>query len=180
VGTITALPPELATGAALELFSGDVAGKERKSVTERGRMLGVDVGERYIGIAVSQGRLAVPLSIVEHETRDADLERVAVIVREQEAQVVVVGLPMLMGGEEGDQARRTRRFGDALARRVNVPVIYHDERMSTLQVVGAAGARITGGRGARRGGKARIDDLAAAVILQSYLDTLEPPRELPS
>jgi len=146
------------------------------------RMLGLDVGERRIGIAVSQGRLAVPLAIVEHESRAADLERIAAIAREQEAQAVIVGLPITMSGEEGEQARRTRRFGDALARRVGVPIIYHDERMSTLQVVGAAGARVTGagGRPGKRGRKARIDDLAAAVILQSYLDTLEPPREQPS
>ncbi len=150
--------------------------------TAKRRMLGLDVGERRIGIAVSQGRLAVPLTIVEHESRAADLERIAALTLEQEAEAVIVGLPITMSGEEGEQARRTRRFGDALARRIGVPVIYHDERMSTLQVVGAAGARVRGARGraASRGGKARIDDLAAAVILQSYLDTLEPPREQPS
>ena len=148
----------------------------------QGRMLGLDVGERRIGIAANQGRLAVPLAIIEHESRAADLDRIAAIVREQEAAGVVVGLPILMSGEEGEQARRTRRFGDALARRISVPIIYHDERMSTLQVVGAAGARVTGARGrtASRGRKAHIDDLAAAVILQSYLDTLDPPQEQPS
>ncbi len=145
------------------------------------RMLGLDVGDRRIGVAASDGQLAVPLAIIEHENRSADLDRVAAIAHEQEAQAIVVGLPITMAGQEGEQARKTRRFGDALARRVDVPVIYHDERMSTLQVVGAAGARVTGATSARkRREKPRIDDLAAAVILQSYLDTLAPPRELPS
>lgn len=146
------------------------------------RMLGLDVGERRTGVAASEGRLAVPLAIIEHENRAADIDRIIAIAREQEAQVIVVGLPLTMSGEEGDQARRTRRFGDALARRVGVPVVYHDERMSTLQVVGAAGGRITGpaGAGRRRREKPRVDDLAAAVILQGYIDEQAPPRERPS
>jgi len=144
-------------------------------MTSHGRMLGVDVGERRIGVAVSEGRLAVPLAIIEHESRDADLNRIAAIAREQEATAVIVGLPITMAGDEGEQARRTRRFGDALARRVDVPLIYHDERLSTADVIGAAGGRVTaaGGRASKRGRKPRVDDLAAAVILQRYLDTLE-------
>jgi putative Holliday junction resolvase len=141
------------------------------------RLLGLDVGQRRIGVAASEGQLAVPLTIIEHESRAADLDRLAAIATEQEAEAIVVGLPLMMSGEEGEQARKTRRLGDALARRVDVPVVYHDERMSTLQVVGAAGARVAGAR--KRREKPRIDDLAAAVILQSYLDTLSPPRETP-
>jgi putative Holliday junction resolvase len=144
----------------------------------RGRMLGVDVGERRIGVAVSEGRLAVPLVIIEHESRGADLDRVVRIALEQEASTVIVGLPIGMSGEEGEQAKRTRRFGDALARRLTAPVIYQDERLSSAQVTGAAGGRIERARtaGAQRGGRRerpRIDDLAAAVILQAYIDSLE-------
>ncbi len=148
--------------------------QEKPGVIAR-RMLGLDVGERRIGVAVSEGLLAVPLAIIEHESRDADLERIAKIAREREAQAVIVGLPITMSGEEREQARRTRRFGDALARRIDVPLIYHDERLSTQQVTGAAGGRVTGagGRTAKRGAKPRIDDLAAAVILQSYIDSTE-------
>ena len=144
----------------------------------RGRMLGVDVGERRIGIAVSAGRLAVPLVIIEHESRGADIDRVVKLALEQEASAVIVGLPIGMSGEEGEQAKRTRRFGDALARRLTAPVIYQDERLSSAQVTGAAGGRIERARtaGPRRGGRPerpRIDDLAAAVILQAYIDSLE-------
>jgi putative pre-16S rRNA nuclease len=152
-----------------------------KPVEPPRRMIGLDVGDRRIGVAASEGQLAVPIAIIVHENRAADLDRISEIAQEQEAQAIVVGLPVTMSGVEGEQARKTRRFGDALARRVEVPVIYHDERMSTLQVVGAAGARVTGRSGVgRRREKPRVDDLAAAVILQSYLDTLAPPRERPS
>jgi putative Holliday junction resolvase len=154
---------------------GSGAALDASAKTSRGRrLLGLDVGERRIGVAVSEGRLAVPLAIIEHVSRDADLDRIAAIAREREANAVIVGLPITMSGEEREQAKRTRRFGDALARRVDVPVIYHDERLSTQQVAGAPGGRVTrGGHVVKRGGKARIDDLAAAVILQSYIDTVE-------
>ncbi len=140
------------------------------------RRLGIDFGQQRIGVAVSEGRVAVPLLIIEHERRDADLARVAQIAREREASAVIVGLPIGLSGEEGEQARRTRRFGDALARRLDVPVIYQDERMSSVQVRGAAGGRISGGSTARnsdRRAMPRVDDLAAAVILQAYLDAQE-------
>ncbi|MDP9238276.1 MAG: Holliday junction resolvase RuvX [Chloroflexota bacterium] len=139
------------------------------------RLLALDVGERRIGVAVSEGRLAVPLVIIEHESRAGDLERVTAIAREQEAVAVVVGLPVGLSGIEGEQAKRTRRFGDALARRLSVPIVYQDERLSSAQVAGAAGGRIEQ-RGSKRAQhtartrRPRIDDLAATVILQAYID----------
>jgi putative Holliday junction resolvase len=136
------------------------------------RMLGVDFGARRIGVAVSEGRIAVPLTIVEHENREQDLERVAAIARERDVAAVVVGLPVLESGEEGEQARRTRRFGDALARRLDVPVVYQDERYSSVRAEAAmADAGAAPGRSSQRGGKRGIDDAAAAVILQAYIDS---------
>ena len=139
-------------------------------------MIGVDYGERRIGIAVSEGRLAVPLVIIEHDSRDGDLNRVALIATEQEAQTIVIGLPLSMSGEEGQQARRARRFGDAIARRVDIPVVYHDERLSSVQAAGGAGGRIErapSGSAQGRRARPRTDDLAAAVILQAYIDATE-------
>ena len=133
-------------------------------------MLGVDYGAQRIGLAVSEGRIAVPLTIVEHQNRERDLERVAEIAREREAQSVVVGLPMLESGEEGEQARRTRRFGDALARRLDVPVVYQDERFSSVRAEAAISDAGASGRTSSRGGKRHVDDAAAAVILQAYID----------
>ena len=133
-------------------------------------MLGVDYGAQRIGLAVSEGRIAVPLTIVEHQNRERDLERVAEIAREREAQSVVVGLPMLESGDEGEQARRTRRFGDALARRLDVPVVYQDERFSSVRAEAAISDAGANGRTSSRGGKRHVDDAAAAVILQAYID----------
>ena len=127
-------------------------------------MLGVDYGERRIGIALSEGRVAVPLAIIEHRDRNSDLERVADSARAHDVDRVVVGLPLLMSGEEGEQVRRTRRFGDALARRIDVPVVYHDERLSSYSAERAA--RDVPSKGAPR----HVDDVAASMILQSYID----------
>lgn len=132
-------------------------------------MLGVDVGERWIGLAFSEGLVAVPLTVIEHRSREEDLSRVAQIAREREADAVVVGLPLDVSGEEGLQARRARRFGEALARRLDAPVIYQDERLSSLDAadaVRASGQRVRRGR--------RVDDVAAALILQAHLDSSEP------
>jgi putative holliday junction resolvase len=140
------------------------------------RLLALDVGERRIGVAVSEGRLAVPLVIIEHQSRAADLERVAAIAKEQEVSTVVVGLPVGMSGAEGEQAKRTRRFAEGLARRLAVPIVYQDERLSSAQVAGAAGGRIERSSSSRRPphtprtSRPRIDDLAATVILQAYID----------
>jgi putative Holliday junction resolvase len=148
-----------------------------------GRLLGVDVGERRIGVAVSDGRIAVPLEIVVHTSRAADTERIANIAREQDVSMVIVGLPVTMSGEERGQAVRTRAFGDQLAAALHVPVLYQDEGGSTAQVSAGAARRRDRPRNApnvhpaRRRGKPRVDDLAAAVILQSYLDAQAGPRE---
>jgi putative pre-16S rRNA nuclease len=144
-----------------------------QSVTEEhgpGRLLGVDFGERRIGVAVSEGRLAVPLTIVEHVDRQRDLERIASLAREHVVDSVIVGLPMLESGEEGEQARRSRRFGDALARLIGIPVLYHDERLSTFTAEEAARELPV-----KHGRATHIDDIAATVILQSYIDTTAGP-----
>lgn len=135
---------------------------------ETRRMLGVDVGERWIGLAFSEGRVAVPLAVIEHRSRDADLERVSNAAREREVDAVVVGLPLDASGGEGLQARRSRRFGEALSRRLDVPVLYHDERLSSVD---AEAATRSARQRAKRG--RRVDDVAAALILQAYLDSSE-------
>lgn len=135
------------------------------------RLLGVDYGARRIGIAASEGAIAVPLSIVEHIDRRRDLERVAALAHERDARAIVVGLPLLMSGAEGEQAKRTRRFGDALARASGLPVIYHDERLSSFRAAGAVADTSRRTRPA--------DDAAAAIILQSWLDSQPAPAAAP-
>jgi len=130
------------------------------------RLLGLDVGERRIGVAVSEGRVAVPLTIIEHTNRAADIARILAIATERDTKAIVVGIPVTTSGDEGEQARLTRRFGDQLASETALRVVYHDELMSTVD----AEAALLGLR--RR--KVHVDDRAAAIILQRYLDSQEP------
>jgi putative pre-16S rRNA nuclease len=125
------------------------------------RLLGIDFGERRIGVGLSSGRIAVPLTIIEHRSRDIDLDQIVEIAMREEVTAVVVGLPLAPDGGEGEQARLTRAFGRQLAGRVAVPVVYQDERLSSLDAAPLD----------RRG--KHIDDLAAAAILQRYIDALE-------
>lgn len=142
-------------------------------MTARGRLLGVDVGERRIGVAVSEGALAVPLTIIEHTKRAADVARLVEIAEREDVEAIVVGLPVSLSGEEHAQARLTRRFGDLLAGATRVPVVYHDERYSSVEAAALRDA-LTEARGAgRRRARRHIDDRAAAVILQSYIDQTE-------
>jgi putative Holliday junction resolvase len=141
------------------------------------RLLGIDVGERRIGVAVSEGTIAVPLTIIEHKNRATDISRVIEIAEREGVAAIVVGLPVSLSGEEHEQARLTRRFGEQLAEQARMPVIFHDERYSTADarhaVESMQPAKIE--RRARQSRKrpAHVDDRAAAVILQSYIDAQE-------
>ena len=138
------------------------------------RVIGLDVGERRIGIAISDptGLLASPHSVVQRSSRNEDFARILRLVDELGAERLVVGLPLSLDGETGPQARRVLRYARALAARLPVPVEFQDERFSTA----TADARLweTGRRG-----KAAIDAAAAAVILQDYLDRMRPGGSLP-
>ena len=148
---------------------------------DAGRILGLDPGERRVGVALSDelGLLASPLCILERRSWAADVARLAELVRAHEAVVVVVGYPKTLRGEVGPQARRAERFAHELRRAVDVPVRLWDERYSTAEATEllAQGGRRSAGR--RRAG-GRVDDLAAAVILQGYLDARRSSASPPS
>ena len=138
------------------------------------RYLGLDVGDRWIGVAISDptGTIARPLKTLEHRSPKADFAAVASLVEEYGVRAVVVGIPYGLDGGVGPQAERIGRYVDGLVCRLDVPVIRWDERFST-----AAADEIllkTRKEGARRRARAsgEIDAIAAAVILQSYLDSL--------
>jgi len=140
-----------------------------------GRLLGVDVGARRIGVAVSEGAIAVPLTIITHTNRVTDLARIVELAERERAAAIVVGLPVSLDGREHEQARLTRRFGEQLAACAPIPVVFHDERYSTITAQAAsdmpgAPAPARRGRSAPPRRRKPIDDRAAAVILQSYID----------
>jgi putative Holliday junction resolvase len=132
------------------------------------RILGLDVGERRIGVAISDpgGSFAVPLSTIHRDGREAaEIKR---LVAAEEIGRILVGLPVSMSGEEGPQAELTRRFGSRLASEAGVAVDYWDERLSSV-----AAERLLGADRMRT--RERVDALAATLVLQSYLDSLREP-----
>ncbi len=134
-----------------------------------GRALGIDLGERRIGVAVSDsdGRVATPLTVIKRTgSRNRDHEKIAELVDEYEAGVVVVGLPLSLDGGTGPAALGAQREAQQLEAAVGVPVLTHDERLTTViaeQALAESGLR---GKARRR----RVDMVAASVILQGWLD----------
>ncbi|HEX2072041.1 MAG TPA: Holliday junction resolvase RuvX [Thermoleophilaceae bacterium] len=122
------------------------------------RVLALDHGSARCGCAVSDpsGTVATPLAVVERPDSRKGLARIAALAGELGAERVVVGLPLTLAGEEGDQATAARAFADDLRRRVDVPVDLYDERLTTRMA-------------AATGGRADEDSVAAAHLLESYL-----------
>lgn len=125
------------------------------------------MGDRWIGLAAgeAEGGLATPLRTLRRSSRQADVEAIRRAAAAEGAAAVVVGLPRHMNGALGEQARRTMAFGEALAA-AGLRVIYGDERLSSA----AAEEYVTERRGRRPRPGERLDHVAAALILQEYLD----------
>lgn len=143
------------------------------------RFLGIDLGERRIGVAVGDPatRVASPLTTISRaKTVGADAAVISRLAAEQRASVLVVGLPLDMGGGEGPQATRTREWAEAAAVATGLPLRYRDERLTSER----AERRIGGVARGRSGGppstaqrdayRARVDREAAALILQDEFD----------
>ncbi|HOX43948.1 MAG TPA: Holliday junction resolvase RuvX [Myxococcota bacterium] len=132
------------------------------------RMLGLDFGTKRIGLAAAdrEAGLARPLATLARKGGVRDLEAVARLAAEQQAEEVVVGLPLNMDGSEGRMARLAREFAAALGARTGLPVHLWDERLSSFEA--EAQLREVGDRPARR--KQKVDQVAAALILESYLE----------
>jgi putative Holliday junction resolvase len=123
------------------------------------RVLALDFGAARTGVAVSDatGTLATPVTVVDRAASETGLARIAELVESHAAERVVVGLPLTLRGEHGEQARETEAFVAALRGRVDVPVETYDERFTTSL------AQQTAGRAAE-------DALAAAHLLQGWLE----------
>lgn len=133
-------------------------------------LMALDVGDRRIGIAVSSsGIIATPHSVLYRKSKKEDFARLQRLVSELKIERVIVGLPYSLSGHEtiGPQARRIKRYAEALAKIIAVPVEYFDESYSTADAEAFLAAS----------GKKRVavDAAAAAVILQNYLDATQPP-----
>jgi putative Holliday junction resolvase len=137
------------------------------------RVLALDMGERRVGVAVSDptGTVARPLQTLVRGSRQEDFAAIAGLVAEYDVGLLVVGRPLSLDGTEGPQARRVIRYVEALAARLPIRVVLWDERFTTA----AAQEILRQSRGKKRRRQARsageVDAIAAAVILQSYLDS---------
>ena len=138
----------------------------------RGPILAVDHGEKRIGLAISDETrtLASPLGVIGHLSRALDAARVAETARERGAALIVVGQSLDEAGIPNAAGRSAARFAQALRAQIGLPIVLWDESLTTQD---ARAARLAmGAKRKKRGG--HMDDVAAAVLLRSYLDRAAP------
>lgn len=132
------------------------------------RAMGLDVGTKTVGVAVSDELelTAQPVTTVRRTSTREDLLALERLVRERQVTQLVVGLPLHMSGEEGERAAASRKLGDALSAATGVPVLYWDERLTTV----AAQRALLESDVSRKKRKEVVDQVAAVLILQGWLD----------
>lgn len=132
------------------------------------RLLALDVGEKRIGIAISDETLTLarPLLTLKRASKREDFDMIRSICVEQHIERIICGLPKTLRNEEGPQVQRVRRYANQLATSIGVPIEYWDERFSTVE---AEESLAQASR--RKRAKGDIDSAAAAIILQGYLDS---------
>lgn len=134
------------------------------------RWLGIDLGDRRIGVALSD---PFEITAQAHTVRQrgnslaADLDFFQELIKKQEVDGIVLGLPRNMNGSEGPMAAKVRLFGDKLTERTGIPVQYWDERLSTA----SAERILIEADLSRQKRRQKIDQVAAAIILQNFLDS---------
>jgi len=133
-----------------------------------GRIMALDYGDRRIGVALSDplGITARPLLTLTRTTWESDLERIRAMTREHDIRRIVVGLPLDMDGTRGERVRLTEVFMERVRRATGLPVHPWDERLTTLQ----AERTLLEGDLSRSRRRRVIDQVAAVILLQSYLD----------
>jgi len=120
-----------------------------------------------------EGILASPLTVIIRQHDNSDIKAINRIIRENEVAQVIIGLPLKLSGEEGEQAAKVREFAVHFKETSPAPLIFYDERLSTSEANRLRREAFSGKR-ARRASREPDDDLAAALILQWYLDESRP------
>ncbi|MGK2228678.1 MAG: putative Holliday junction resolvase [Devosia sp.] len=140
------------------------------AIPPRGKILGLDLGTKTIGVAVSDGMRysATPLETIKRTKFTADAIRLDELIAENTIVAIILGLPLNMDGSEGPRVQSTRAFARSLAQRITLPIAFWDERLSTSAVT-----RMMIEADMRRDRRAEVvDKLAASYILQGALDRL--------
>ena len=133
-----------------------------------GRIMGLDIGDKTIGVAVSDlmGLTAQGVTTIKRVGKKKDIEAIKQIIAEKQVNKIVSGLPKNMNGTVGPQGEKVQKFCELLKEETNLPIEFWDERLSTV----AAESSLIEGNVRRENRKKVIDMLAAVIILQGYLD----------
>ncbi len=147
-----------------------------------GRILGIDPGEKRIGVAAGDLRTCVAVPVTTIDADPDPVEAVARFAEEQDASAIVVGLALSLSGAVGPQAQQAQALADALAHRLDIPVHTWDERLTSTEAQrrlvrpeGRASARRKRPSHGKRRRKGDLDAVAAAIILQAFLDSHRRP-----
>jgi len=147
------------------------------AVRPAGRILGVDYGRKRVGIAVSDPTNLIARGLTVLENGKTLIPRICEIISKEGARRVVVGLPLTLRGEKGEMAMEVERFIERLGAASGVPVVAFDERHSSTSAL--TSMIEMGVPMKKRRVRGAVDRVASALILQSYLDALEPDRAPP-
>ena len=133
-----------------------------------GKVMALDLGEKRIGVAVSDETRLIARSygVIKRSSRAADYAKYQNIIAQENITLLVVGLPVMLDGKEGSKAKWTRDYAGELAEQIDIPLVFFDEALSTVEAEASMRARNIRGKKAR----AQVDAVAAAFILQNYLD----------
>lgn len=144
------------------------------TILEGGNLAGLDLGEKTIGVSVSDGALAFahPRPVIIRKKFTQDAEALIALLKRENVRAIVIGLPVNMDGSEGPRAQATRAFVRNMARLSDLPFFYWDERLSTV----AAERALLEMDVSRAKRSTRIDSAAAAFILQGVMDRLQTIR----
>ena len=139
------------------------------------RILALDIGDRRIGVAMSDtlGILATPLTIIDRKKDEQDVASIIDLVKKHDAGRIVVGLPRSLSGGIGPQAEKVQSFIEKLKQQTDVPVDFRDERFTTVdaqRLMREAGSKKKKYNSKNKKEKTHDDAVAAAVLLQAYLD----------
>ena len=134
------------------------------------RVMGLDIGKKRIGISMSDPLLitAQPFDTIQRTPESEALNKIAELVKTYSVNKIVAGLPLMMNGDFGEQAQDCDSFGKKLEQKIGIDVIFIDERLTSYQaeeILKAQGVKYTKDKG-------KVDKIAAAIILQEYLDSL--------
>lgn len=138
-------------------------------------MLGVDYGDARIGVATCDELeiLATARDTIKSESMRKNIDAIAAIAKAENAERIVVGLPLNMDGSEGARASKTRSFGKVLEKVSGIEVVYFDERLTSVE----ADERMDEANVRKSKRKGLVDRIAAAIILQSYLDSYKKTKQ---